>query len=60
MSTKNDKGGITYKHIPHVGKTIATLEGAVTTQRISYGSWLLTTADSLDLLAAMLRNARSP
>ena len=27
MSTKNDKGGITYKHIPHVGKTIATLEG---------------------------------
>ena len=27
MSTKNNKGGITYKHIPHVGKTIATLEG---------------------------------
>lgn len=27
MSTKNDKGGITYKHIPQVGKTIATLEG---------------------------------
>ena len=27
MSTKNDKGGITYQHIPHVGKTIATLEG---------------------------------
>ena len=26
MSTKNNKGGITYKHIPHVGKTIATLE----------------------------------
>lgn len=27
MNTKNDKGGITYQHIPHVGKTIATLEG---------------------------------
>lgn len=27
MSTKKDKGGITYQHIPHVGKTIATLEG---------------------------------
>lgn len=27
MSVKNNKGGITYKHIPHVGKTIATLEG---------------------------------
>lgn len=27
MSIKNDKGGITYQHIPHVGKTIATLEG---------------------------------
>ena len=27
MNIKNDKGGITYQHIPHVGKTIATLEG---------------------------------
>ena len=27
MNTKNDKSGITYRHIPHVGKTIATLEG---------------------------------
>ena len=27
MSTKNNKGGITYKHIPQAGKTIATLEG---------------------------------
>ena len=27
MSTKNNKGGITYKHIPQDGKTIATLEG---------------------------------
>lgn len=27
MNIKNDKGGITYQHIPHVGKTIATLDG---------------------------------
>lgn len=27
MSTKNHSGGITYKHIPQAGKTIATLEG---------------------------------
>ena len=27
MNVKNDKGGITYQHIPQVGKTIATLEG---------------------------------
>lgn len=27
MSTKNDNGGITYQHIPNVGKTIATLDG---------------------------------
>lgn len=27
MSMKNNKSGISYQHIPHVGKTIATLEG---------------------------------
>ena len=27
MSTKNHNGGITYKHIPQAGKTIATLKG---------------------------------
>lgn len=26
-TTKNENGGITYQHIPHAGKTIATLEG---------------------------------
>ena len=26
-TTKKDNGGITYRHIPQVGKTIATLEG---------------------------------